>query len=385
MMKKSMYKTSCNHKYKKKSIIIVCNHSRYGGDNISIVDSAKEIKKYNINVVFIIPENGMIEYKLQKDHIIYHIIDHRINSSTSKLQIIKKIIKYLFLIIRVKPSVLHANDIHCNKLIALLGKSLRIKTVCSIRYIINDSNSKYYLSPMPDFIVFNSMFMKKHFNSIFKEKYNAKQHIIYNGFYKNDYYKPEIRNSVRNSWNVLDENVVGIIGNICKTKGHFDFIEIAKRVKAINDNFKFVIIGQDISKDQSNINKIEELVRKYNLSNYFILHGVERDIGKVLSGLDIVLFPTYWESFGRVAIEALLAKKFIVSSKVGGLYEILNGNPAATLVEQQNIDGFVNSILNIVNLSYSNKLKKLKAGSNIACERFSIHAIIEEWINIYYS
>ena len=67
----------------------------------------------------------------------------------------------------------------------------------------------------------------------------------------------------------------------------------------INKNAKLLLVGSGPLK-QDIINKAKEL----NILSNLIFAGVRSDVNDILSACDIMLFPSLYESFGIVALEA---------------------------------------------------------------------------------
>lgn len=125
------------------------------------------------------------------------------------------------------------------------------------------------------------------------------------------------------------------------------------------------------------------LVDKYNLGGNFVLHGVATDMGKLFAGVDLLLFPSHFESFGRVVVESLLASVPVVASRVGGLIEILEGNPAARLVDIGNVDAFVEAVLEVRGLAKGKEGVAASSGKEIIEKSFSFEKSVSDLMRIY--
>lgn len=366
-------------------VTFICNHGRLGGDNLSMLGAIDGLFRRGVKSTVILPEHGPIVDELRNRGIKLLIIDFSIKGKTSKVSMFLILLRFFLFILVSKSDVLHSNDVLCNKYASICGKILKIPVVCHVRYHVSESQLAYHLSPSPNALIFNSKFMEKEFSiSSTKLEFNGIKKVIYNPINEKNYYKPEYRKNVREEWKSSSKYIVAIIGNICKNKGHFDFIEIAKKLIHIKDDFIFIVIGKDITREQYNYKQIIENINNYNIKDHFIFHGVESDIGKVLSGIDLVVFPSHFESFGRVAIESLLAEVPIVASNIGGLVEILEGNPAARLNNVGDIDGFVKSVMDIRDsVSLDNSL--ILDGKNYVRDKFSFDKSVDDLLNLYES
>ena len=114
--------------------------------------------------------------------------------------------------------------------------------------------------------------------------------------------------------------------------------------------------------------KLENLIKKYNLEEYVQLWGARDDIPSILSMFDIFLLPSFWEGLGIVNIEA----------QVSGIVSIVSNNipPEAiftNLVKVLPIDSqetlWENEILKIIH----NGLKNRRS-YNIEAKKFGYDA-----------
>ena len=114
--------------------------------------------------------------------------------------------------------------------------------------------------------------------------------------------------------------------------------------------------------------KLENLIKKYNLEEYVQLWGARDDIPSILSMFDIFLLPSFWEGLGIVNIEA----------QVSGVVSIVSNNipPEAiftNLVKVLPIDSqetlWENEILKIIH----NGLKNRRS-YNIEAKKFGYDA-----------
>jgi glycosyltransferase EpsF len=100
----------------------------------------------------------------------------------------------------------------------------------------------------------------------------------------------------------VESPVVGHIGRFDPVKNHPFFIETFYHFKQIYPNASAILIGDGPDKD-----KIQALIKHYNLEDSVKLLGVRTDIPKLLSRMDIFLFPSLYEGLGNVIIEAQAA------------------------------------------------------------------------------
>ena len=108
--------------------------------------------------------------------------------------------------------------------------------------------------------------------------------------------------------------IVLFVGNIIKRKNVNLILEAKKQSAA---DYELVIVGDGpLKKD------LENKVKSENISDVRFL-GSRRDVENIIPGCDVLVLPSFSESFGLVLIEALACEKPVIGSNVGGISEII--------------------------------------------------------------
>ena len=71
---------------------------------------------------------------------------------------------------------------------------------------------------------------------------------------------------------------------------------------------------------------------------------VYQDIPKELAKADICIFPSLWENFPNVCLEAMSAGKTIIASQNGGMKDMLEDSKAGVLVDPKNAEMIIHTI-----------------------------------------
>jgi glycosyltransferase involved in cell wall biosynthesis len=133
-----------------------------------------------------------------------------------------------------------------------------------------------------------------------------------------------MRREFREFHEIADSDIViGTVGKLTALKGQRDFIlaaaEVAKRVPAA----KFVIVGQDSSRDRSYRRDLRRLARVMDLENKVLWLDWADDLPSLLAALDIYVSPSHSESFGIATLEAMAAGLPVVATKTDGSRELV--------------------------------------------------------------
>ncbi|MGV3467179.1 MAG: glycosyltransferase family 1 protein [Heyndrickxia sp.] len=115
-------------------------------------------------------------------------------------------------------------------------------------------------------------------------------------------FNEKVRKEVREELKVENRLVLGHIGRFNKQKNHDYLIDIFKAVHYKRPDSVLLLIGEgSLRKD------IEKKVELSGLTSNVIFLGVQRNISKLLQGMDIFLFPSLFEGLPVVLVEAQAA------------------------------------------------------------------------------
>ena len=118
----------------------------------------------------------------------------------------------------------------------------------------------------------------------------------------------------RNTIGVVDKPIVLFIGNIIKRKNVGSLINAKLYAKT---DYQLVIVG-----DGPLLKELKDRVKKENISGVTFT-GARNDVENIIPSCDLLVLPSFSESFGLVLIEALSCGKPVIGSDVGGIREII--------------------------------------------------------------
>jgi len=196
------------------------------------------------------------------------------------------------------------------------------------------------------------------------------------------------RNIFRNKWNVEDDEIaIGIIGRIVPVKDHEFFIDvIEKMISRTKKRLRFFIIG-----DGENKHKLIDYITNKNLSftceknkkAVITFTSWVTEVDVAIAGLDIVCLTSKNEGTPVSLIEAQSGYKPIVSTRVGGINDVVVENKSALLSEVNDLETYYN---NLLKLSEDDKLRaEFSNNGNQIKEKFSYHKLIENMNELYCS
>ncbi len=166
-----------------------------------------------------------------------------------------------------------------------------------------------------------SNFMKGEIRYVFQTP-EDKLAVIPNGVHVHRLHQPDQDEmmSFRHSYAAPDEKIVFFLGRLVHEKGAGVLIDAAPDVLRRHPKTKFIIAGSGPAEAYLR-HRAEEL----GIGNrvYFVGHVGDALRNKLFAISDIAVFPSLYEPFGIVALEAMAAKVPVVVSDTGGLAEIV--------------------------------------------------------------
>ncbi len=192
---------------------------------------------------------------------------------------------------------------------------------------------------------------------------------------KNYTIKQDLEIDLRRDYKLAQSTVtIAIIGRIVPIKNHSFFVRIAEKILQQNKDVRFFIIGDGNRKSaiQNELAQLQiewsESIQSNNTKVYFT-HWIT-DIASVLKDIDIVVSTSLNEGTPVSLIEAQLFGKTVVATNVGGVRDTVIHNETGFLVDDFNLDDFVNKLQLLID-DKTLRDKMGKQGKAFVTERFS--------------
>ncbi|WP_445509231.1 glycosyltransferase [Rossellomorea marisflavi] len=169
------------------------------------------------------------------------------------------------------------------------------------------------------------------------------------------------------------------IGRMVSEKGFETIIQTAERMKKEERDFSVVIAGKGPLLDDYRMR-----VREGGLSGMINFVGFisDEERNRYLRGCQAVLFPSLYEPFGIVALEAMAYKKTVIASNTGGLKTIVKHEQTGLLFQPEDADDLYGQIRRVM----ENRQQAAEWGRNghkLAESLFSWERIAELTWQIY--
>ena len=143
-------------------------------------------------------------------------------------------------------------------------------------------------------------------------------------------------------------------------KGQRYFAETCDQIASRHQDVSFIQVGEATAGTQHYKRELLQYIKKLSNRDRIHLLGYRHDIENYLAIADIVVIASIeTEARTRLVAQALLMKKNIVATAVGGLPEILTHNENGLLIESRSVQVISNSIHHLLkNESFAQALRE---------------------------
>lgn len=186
-----------------------------------------------------------------------------------------------------------------------------------------------------------------------------------------------------------DDIAVGIIGRLVPVKNHVMFLEAARKVLAqTTKKVRFFVIGDGESREM-----LIEKSKAIQLDTVYLPNGQAhsvtftswiKDADWAMAGLDIVALTSFNEGTPVSLIEAQAASRAIVSTRVGGIENIVQEGKSALLSQNDNADQFAQNLLSIIE-NDDLRHDMCSYGKGFVEKRFHYTRLVDDMSNLYSS
>ena len=178
---------------------------------------------------------------------------------------------------------------------------------------------EYHCFNNAKYIIANSKMVKKQIIDYYGISSN-KIEVIYNGIeFKHNNYKKSFEKLSKEFLISKNQSILLFVGSGFKRKGVEEFLRIISKLKT--KNIRAFIIGKE-----KNMQFYQKLSRELNIADNVTFTGPREDVDDFYSISDIFLFPTHYDPFSNVVLEAMSFENAVFTTKLNGASEILDTN-----------------------------------------------------------
>jgi len=280
----------------------------------------------------------------------------------------------LFLVSR-KCDIIHAQHTPPAFLAVMARPFLRKPIVFTERRVLNKGFmgliSKYTLKRV-DYAIFNSSYTMNESFKIIKSK-NAS--VVYNTLDVSKFKQKKVRKK---------NKVIFSMGLLVEKKGFEYLIMAMPKILEKNKDTKLIIAGEGQLED-----KLKNLTKTLGIKDKVKFLGqIDSDkTGYYFNLCDVFVLPSIvdskgeTETLGVVLLEAMAYEKPVISSKVGGIADIVD-EKSGILVKPKDVEGLARAVTNLLN-NKSKAIKMGKEGRKKVLKEFTWTALRKKPLKIY--
>jgi len=267
------------------------------------------------------------------------------------------VIRILVLNIRHPVTLIHAQDTGYAGLAAVIsGKILRTPVVISSHGIRHKSlesivrgvfrkrllKLEYHIDVFSarnaDCMIVISPVIKKYFEAILPQK---EFHFIPTPIKVREFqFSESNRHDVRREFGIDGSTIViGYVGRMSPEKNLLTLLKAFSIVAQEFSTAKLVLVGAGIMEAQ-----LRSYVADRGLEDAIIFSGVRNDVGRILSGIDIFVLPSYTEGLGAALLEAMACSRPSIVSDIATFREVVKDKREALLINPYSPEELVHAI-----------------------------------------
>ena len=219
-------------------------------------------------------------------------------------------------------------------------------------------------------IIANSLMVKSQIINYYSVNPD-KVKVVYNGIQsKTLQYQQSFERLSKEFSITRDHSILLYVGSGFKRKGVKEFLQIISMLE------KFNIIAFVIGKEK-NISYYQNFAKELKINNQVVFTGPREDVDDFYTVSDIFIFPTHYEPFSNVVLEAMNFENAVFTTRQNGASEIVDDYFIMDRPEDFSIVERVNVLLN-----NQAKLQKIKHENRVKSKQFSIEKNLSETLKI---
>jgi len=209
------------------------------------------------------------------------------------------------------------------------------------RYI---NDTEWMLTYESTEVVVNSNYMKGELQRLFGLPFE-KINVVPNGVNLLGFSGIERDYDFRRRYAMDNEKIIMFMGRLVYEKGVQHLIAAMPKILSGYHDSKLVIAGRG-----GMIDELRSQAEYLGLGKkvYFAGYMNGKDVGKLYKAADVSVFPSIYEPFGIVALEAMLAETPVVVSDIGGLNEIVQHRENGMKCYAGNANSIADSVLELL-------------------------------------
>jgi D-inositol-3-phosphate glycosyltransferase len=161
-------------------------------------------------------------------------------------------------------------------------------------------------------------------------------------------FRPLDQKAVRSRLGLNGEKILLYVGRVEPIKGLDLLVETAAQMDS-EEGVRMMVVGADVNGDRE-MDRVKQLAKERDLEDKidFVGQVDHDDLPLYYNAADVCVVPSYYESFGLVALESMACGTPVVATRVGGLSTIIHHGRTGYLKSWRCPEAFANSVEMII-------------------------------------
>ncbi len=183
------------------------------------------------------------------------------------------------------------------------------------------------------------------------------------------------RQAMRRQLGIGEEDFLWLhVGHMREQKGHGVLLEAFRRLETESQLQRLWLVGEGVLREE-----VSEKVRQHHLEERVELLGHREDVPVLLQLADALVLASSWEGLPNVLLEAHAAGLPIVSTRVGGVDEIVLDGQSGFLVPPGDPKALTDAMDRLRSLPVKQRRSMGQTGENHVRVRFDTEHVLDAW------
>lgn len=174
------------------------------------------------------------------------------------------------------------------------------------------------------------------------------------------------------------ELVVTTVGRLTAIKQHWLFVEMARRLAASDARLLFLVVGDGELRPS-----LEEQARAHGLTSRVRFLGWRGDLQRIYGGTDVFVLTSRNEGTPVALIEAMASSVASVSTRVGGVVDVITGPDVGLLVPFGDPDALADAVRSLLARDARDRRAMGEAARRAVLERFALRRLVADVSGLY--
>lgn len=218
--------------------------------------------------------------------------------------------------------------------------------------------------------------VRRKFLSQFPSKENS-TNIVPIGISPKELAKRETKSTseILEKYDLENKRIFLFVGRIVKEKGIFEIVHAFRKLRSLRDDVGLFLLGDGHD---------SALVRKQlsRIPDAYLV-GFQDDVGSYLAASDIFLLPSYREGLPTALLEAMFFEKSIISTRVGGINDLMKNGAKITIVKKRSWMSLYNAMNMMTNYSDNEIAVQGSMNRDVVLRHYTWDVLITQLLSMY--